>query len=76
MKNERELCWTRRRLDLNFGTQSLRAMMRKTTNHEVCKEFMASINSDVSVEELGMAQLTLEPKQAIFVKPEDGKDNT
>jgi hypothetical protein len=40
------------------------------------KEFMASVDSDVSVEELGMAQLTLEPKQAIFVKPEDGKDNT
>jgi hypothetical protein len=41
------------------------------------KEFMALVDSDVSDEELGMAQLTLEPKQAIFEKPEDGKkDNT
>jgi hypothetical protein len=37
------------------------------------KEFMASVDSDVSNEELGMAQLALEPKQAIFEKPEDGK---
>jgi hypothetical protein len=37
------------------------------------KEFMDPIDSDVSDEELGMAQLTLEPKQAIFEKPEDGK---
>jgi hypothetical protein len=37
------------------------------------KEFLAPVNSDVSYEELGMAQLTLEPKQAIFEKPEDGK---
>jgi hypothetical protein len=37
------------------------------------KEFMAPVDSD---EEFGMAQLTLEPKQAIFEKPEDGKDNT
>jgi hypothetical protein len=37
------------------------------------KEFMALIDSDVFVGELGMAQLTLEPKQAIFEKPEDGK---
>jgi hypothetical protein len=37
------------------------------------KEFMASVDSDVSDEEFGMAQLTLEPKQAIFEKPEDGK---
>jgi hypothetical protein len=37
------------------------------------KEFMAPVDSDVSDEELGMAQLTLEPKQAIFEKPEDGK---
>jgi hypothetical protein len=40
------------------------------------KEFMASVDSDVSDEDLGMAQLTLEPKQDIFEKPEDGKDNT
>jgi hypothetical protein len=33
------------------------------------KEFMAPVDSDVSDEELGMAQLTLEPKQAIFEKP-------
>jgi hypothetical protein len=37
------------------------------------KEFMAPADSDVSDEELGMAQLTLEPKQAIFEKLEDGK---
>jgi hypothetical protein len=37
------------------------------------KEFIAPVDSDVSDEELGMAQLTLEPKQAIFEKPEDGK---
>jgi hypothetical protein len=37
------------------------------------KDFMAPADSDVSDEELGMAQLTLEPKQAIFEKPEDGK---
>jgi hypothetical protein len=37
------------------------------------KEFMAPVDSDVSDEQLGMAQLTLEPKQAIFEKPEDGK---
>jgi hypothetical protein len=37
------------------------------------KEFMAPVDSDVSDEELGMAQLTLEPKQAIFEKLEDGK---
>jgi hypothetical protein len=37
------------------------------------KEIMALVDSDVSDEELGMAQLTLEPKQAIFEKPEDGK---
>jgi hypothetical protein len=37
------------------------------------KEFMAPIDSDVSDEELGMAQLTLEPRQAIFEKPEDEK---
>jgi hypothetical protein len=37
------------------------------------KEFMAPVDSDASDEELGMAQLTLEPKQAIFDKPEDGK---
>jgi hypothetical protein len=34
------------------------------------KEFMAPVDSDVSD---GVAQLTLEPKQAIFEKPEDGK---
>jgi hypothetical protein len=37
------------------------------------KEFMAPVDLDVSDEELGMAQLTLEPKQAIFEKPDDGK---
>jgi hypothetical protein len=37
------------------------------------KEFMALVDSDVSDEELGMAQLILEPKQAIFEKPKDGK---
>jgi hypothetical protein len=37
------------------------------------KEFMTQVDLDVSDEELGMAQLTLEPKQAIFEKPEDGK---
>jgi hypothetical protein len=37
------------------------------------KEFMAPVDSYVSDEELGMAQLTLEPKQAIFEKLEDGK---
>jgi hypothetical protein len=34
---------------------------------------MASVDSDTSDEELGMAQLTLEPTQAIFEKPEDEK---
>jgi hypothetical protein len=37
------------------------------------KEFMAPTDSDVSDEELGMVQLTLEPTQAIFEKPEDEK---
>jgi hypothetical protein len=37
------------------------------------KEFMAPIDSDVSDEELGMAQLTLEPTQAIFEKLEEKK---
>jgi hypothetical protein len=37
------------------------------------KEFMAPVDSDVSDEERGMAQLTLEPTQAIFEKPEDEK---
>jgi hypothetical protein len=37
------------------------------------KEFMAPVDSDVSDEELGMAELTLEPRQAIFEKPEDEK---
>jgi hypothetical protein len=37
------------------------------------KDFMAPVDSDVSDEELGMAQLTLETKQAIFEKLEDGK---
>jgi hypothetical protein len=37
------------------------------------KEFMAPVDSDVSDEELGMVQLTLEPTQAIFEKPEDEK---
>jgi hypothetical protein len=37
------------------------------------KEFMAPVDSDMSVEELGMAQLTLEPRQAIFEKPDDEK---
>jgi hypothetical protein len=39
------------------------------------KEFMAPIDSDVSAEELGMAQLTLEPTQAIFEKPKDERRN-
>jgi hypothetical protein len=37
------------------------------------KEFMAPTDSDVSDEELGMVQFTLEPTQAIFEKPEDEK---
>jgi hypothetical protein len=37
------------------------------------KEFMAPVDSDVSDEQFGMAQLTLEPKQAIFEKPEGRK---
>jgi hypothetical protein len=37
------------------------------------KEFMATIDLDVSNEELGMDQWTLEPRQAIFEKPEDEK---
>jgi hypothetical protein len=37
------------------------------------KEFVALVDKDVSDEELGMAQLTLERKQTIFQKPEDGK---
>jgi hypothetical protein len=37
------------------------------------KEFMAPVDSDVSDEELGMAQLTLEPRQTIFEKTEDEK---
>jgi hypothetical protein len=35
--------------------------------------FMAPVDSDVSDEELGMAQLTLETKQSFFEKPEDEK---
>jgi hypothetical protein len=34
---------------------------------------MAPVDSDVSDEELGMAQLTLKPIQAIFEKPDDEK---
>jgi hypothetical protein len=34
---------------------------------------MASVDSDMSDEELGMTQLTLEPRQAIFEKPDDEK---
>jgi hypothetical protein len=37
------------------------------------KEFMAPVDSDMFDEELSMAQLTLEPRQAIFEKPEDEK---
>jgi hypothetical protein len=37
------------------------------------KEFMALVDSDVSDEKLGMAQLTLEPTQVVFEKPEDKK---
>jgi hypothetical protein len=37
------------------------------------KEFMAPVDSDVSDEDLGMTQLTLEPTQAIFKKPENEK---
>jgi hypothetical protein len=37
------------------------------------EEFMAPVDSDTSDEELGMAQLTLEPRQAIFEKPDDEK---
>jgi hypothetical protein len=37
------------------------------------KEFMAPVDSYVSDEELCMAQLTMEPRQAIFEKPEDEK---
>jgi hypothetical protein len=36
---------------------------------------MAPIDSDVSDEELEVAQLTLEPTPAIFQKPKDKKDN-
>jgi hypothetical protein len=34
---------------------------------------MAPVDSDVSDDELGMTQLTLEPRQAIFEKPDDEK---
>jgi hypothetical protein len=37
------------------------------------KEFMDPVDWDVSDEKLGMAQLTLEPTQAIFEKTEDEK---
>jgi hypothetical protein len=37
------------------------------------KEFMAPVDLDVSDEELGIAQLTLEPIQAIYEKSEDEK---
>jgi hypothetical protein len=37
------------------------------------KEFMAPIDLDVTNQERGMVQLTLEPTQAIFEKPEDEK---
>jgi hypothetical protein len=37
------------------------------------KELMALVDSDASDEELGIDQLTLEPTQAIFEKPEDEK---
>jgi hypothetical protein len=37
------------------------------------KEFMALVDTDMSDEELIMAQLTLESKQAIFEKEKDGK---
>jgi hypothetical protein len=37
------------------------------------KEFMAPVGSGLSDEERGMSQLTLEPRQAIFEKPEDKK---
>jgi hypothetical protein len=37
------------------------------------KEFMAPVDPDVSNEELGMAQLTPEPRQATFEKPDDEK---
>jgi hypothetical protein len=37
------------------------------------KEFMDSVDSDTSDEELEMDQLTLEPTQSIFEKPEDEK---
>jgi hypothetical protein len=33
------------------------------------EEIMDLVDSDVSDEELGMAQLTLEPRQAVFEKP-------
>jgi hypothetical protein len=39
----------------------------------LAKEFMAPVDSDVSNEELGMAQMTLEPRQSIFEKLEDKK---
>jgi hypothetical protein len=39
----------------------------------ITKEFMALVDLDVFDEELGMAKLTLEPRQAIFEKPEDEK---
>jgi hypothetical protein len=39
----------------------------------VPKEFMDLVDSDVSDEERGMAQLTLEPTQAIFERPENEK---
>jgi hypothetical protein len=42
-------------------------------NMVVFLPFMAPIDSDVSDEELGMAQLTLETKQSFFEKPEDEK---
>jgi hypothetical protein len=39
----------------------------------VPKEFMDLVDSDVSDEERRMAQLTLEPTQAIFERPENEK---
>jgi hypothetical protein len=39
----------------------------------LAKDLMAPVDSDVSGEELGMAQLTLEPRKAIFEKPNDEK---
>jgi hypothetical protein len=66
-KTSRETFWTRRWFGLKYGIQSLIPIMGRMTNHKqilivfLPKEFMAPVDSDVSFEELGVAQLTLKP---------------